>query len=172
LHFQSDDALIKSGLPYTILSPHYFMQNIYGSLEAIKRDGNMYWGMGDGKLGMIDARDIADCCASLLLGSGHEGKIYTPTGPDTISFHDIADTISRGMDKPVTYVPISIEAVGEAIRNAGWGEWGANVMMDYSGAYAEGWGDFTNDDFETITGKKSRSFQQFYDEVFAYALKS
>jgi hypothetical protein len=76
------------------------------------------------------------------------------------------------MDKPVTYVPISIEAVGEAIRNAGWGEWGANVMMDYSGAYAEGWGDFTNDDFETITGKKSRSFQQFYDEVFAYALKS
>jgi uncharacterized protein YbjT (DUF2867 family) len=148
------------------------MQNIYGSLEAIKRDGNMYWGMGDGKLGMIDVRDIADCCASLLLGSGHEGKIYTPTGPDTISFHDIADTISRGMDKPVTYVPISIEAVGEAIRNAGWGEWGANVMMDYSGAYAEGWGDFTNDDFETITGKKSRSFQQFYDEVFAYALKS
>jgi uncharacterized protein YbjT (DUF2867 family) len=172
LHFQSDDALIKSGLPYTILRPHYFMQNIYGSLDSIKTDGNMYWGMGDGKLGMIDVRDIADCFASLLLGSGHEGKIYTPTGPDTISFHDIADTISKGMDKPVTYVPISIEAVGEAIRNAGWGEWGANVMMDYSKAYAEGWGEFTNDDVEIITGKKSRSFQQFYDEVFAYTLKS
>ena len=57
------------------------------------------------------------------------------------------------MDKPVTYVPISIEAVGEAIRNAGWGEWGANVMMDYSKAYAEGWGEFTNDDVEIITRK-------------------
>jgi len=172
LHFQSDETLIKSGLPYTILRPHYFMQNIFGSLNTIKTDGNMYWGMGDGKLGMIDVRDIADCCASLLLGSGHEGKIYTPTGPDTISFHDIADTISKGIGKPVTYVPISIEAVGEAIRNAGWGEWGANVMMDYSRAYAEGWGEFTNDDVEIITGKKSRSFQQFYDEVFADTLKS
>ena len=172
LHFQSDDALIKSGLPYTILRPHYFMQNIFGSLETIKTDGNMYWGMGDGKLGMIDVRDIADCFASLLLGSGHEGKIYTPTGPDTISFHDIADTISKGMGKPVTYVPISIEAVGEAIRNAGWGEWGANVMMDYSRAYAGGWGDFTNDDVKIITSKKPCSLQQFYDEVFASALKS
>lgn len=172
LHFQSDDALMKSGLPYTILRPHYFMQNIYGSLETIKSDGHMYWGMGDGKLGMIDVRDIADCCASLLLGSGHEGKIITPTGPNTISFYDIAETISKGLDKPVSYVPISIEAVGEAIRTAGWGEWGANVMMDYSRAYAEGWGDFTNDDVEAITGHKPRSFQQFHDEVFAYALKS
>ncbi|MEE9460516.1 MAG: NmrA family NAD(P)-binding protein [Bacteroidales bacterium] len=172
LHFQSDDALIKSGLPYTILRPHYFMQNIFASLETINTDGNMYWGMEDGKLGMIDVRDIADCCASLLLGKGHEGKIYTPTGPDTISFQDIADIISRGLHKAVTYVPISIEAVGEAIRNAGWGEWGARVMMDYSRAYAQGWGDFTNDDVEIITGNKSRSFQQFYDEVFAYALKS
>ena len=172
LHFQSDDALIKSGLPYTILRPHYFMQNIFASLETINTEGNMYWGMGDGKLGMIDVRDIADCCASLLLGKGHEGKIYTPTGLDTISFQDIADIISRGLHKAVTYVPISIEAVGEAIRNAGWGEWGARVMMDYSRAYAQGWGDFTNDDVEIITGKKSRSFQQFYDEVFASALKS
>ena len=172
LHFQSDDALIKSGLPYTILRPHYFMQNLYGSLETIKTEDNMYWGMGDGKMGMIDVRDIADCFASLLLGRGHDGKIYTPTGPDTISFHDIADTISNGIGKPVTYVPLSIEAVGEAIRKAGWGEWGANVMMDYSRAYAEGWGEFTNDDVEIITGKKFRSFQQFYDEIFAYALKS
>ena len=172
LHFQSDDALIKSGLPYTILRPHYFMQNLLGSVETIKADGNMYWGMGDGKLGMIDVRDIANCCASLLLGTGHEGKIYTPTGPETISFHDIADIISRGLDKDIKYVPISIEAVGEAIRKAGWGEWGANVMMDYSRAYAEGWGEFTNDDVEIITGNKPGGFQQFFDEVLAYALKS
>ena len=172
LHFQSDDALIKSGLPYTILRPHYFMQNLFGSVETIKADGNMYWGMGDGKLGMIDVRDIANCCASLLLGTGHEGKIYTPTGPDTISFQNIADIISRGLDKNIKYVPISIEAVGEAIRQAGWGDWGANVMMDYSRAYAEGWGEFTNDDVEIITGNKPGSFQQFFDEVLAYALKS
>ncbi len=114
------------------------MQNLFVSVETIKTDGNMYWGMDDGKLGMIDVRDIADCCASLLLNSGHEGKIYTPTGPATISFQDIADIISNGLGKPVKYVPISIEAVGEAIRNAGWGEWGAQVMMDYSRAYPGG----------------------------------
>ena len=172
LHFKSDDALIQSRLPYTILRPHYFMQNLFGSVETIRSDDRMYWGMGDGKLGMIDVRDIADCCVSLLLGQGHVGKIYTPTGPDTISFQDIAGIISMGLERDISYVPISIEAVGEVIRSAGWGEWGARVMMDYSRAYADGWGDFTNDDVETITGKKPRTFQQFFDEVLVYALKS
>ena len=132
----------------------------------------MYWGMGDGKLGMIDVRDIADCCVSLLLNTGYEGKIYTPTGPATITFQDIANIISNGLGKPVNYIKMSIEAVGDAIRKAGWGEWGARVMMDYSKAYADGWGNFINDDVETITGQKPRSFQQFYDEVLSFALKS
>jgi hypothetical protein len=40
-------------------------------------------------------------------------------------------------------------------------------MMDYSKAYAEGWGDFTSRDVETITGKKARNFRQFFAEVLA-----
>ena len=64
-----------------------------------------------------------------------------------------------------------IEAVGKAILDAGWGEWGAEVMMDYSRAYSEGWGDFTNDDVEHLTGNKPRSFQNFFDEVMSYAFQ-
>ena len=64
----------------------------------------------------------------------------------------------------------SIEAVGEATIAAGWGEWGADVMMDYSKAYAEGWGDFTTNDVETVTGKKARTFSQFSTEILATAI--
>jgi uncharacterized protein YbjT (DUF2867 family) len=168
LHYESDKALMDSGLPYTILRPHYFMQNIFGNLESLKAEGKMYLGMGEGSLGMIDVRDIADSFAAILLKGGHINKIYNSTGPESITFADTARIISEGIGKPVEYVPIPIEAVGEFIIKAGWGEWGAQVMMDYSKAYSEGWGDFTNDDVETVTGNKARGFKQFYDEVLSY----
>jgi len=172
LHFQSDEALKNSGLPYTILRPHFFMQNLFMSVDTIKSEGNMYMGMGEGKLGLIDVRDIVDCCEEILLNRSHIGKTYTPTGPESISFSEIAKVMSKSLGKQVNYIPVPIEAVGEAILNAGWGEWGAQVMMDYSKAYSEGWGDFVNDDVEAITGHKSRSFQEFFDEVMSFAVKN
>jgi uncharacterized protein YbjT (DUF2867 family) len=168
LHYESDKLLMNSGLSYTILRPHFFMQNLFMSVDTIKADGNMYWGMGEGSLGMIDVRDIVDCAVEVLVNGGHKNKIYNPTGAASISIYDAAEIISKSIDKTVNYVPVPIEAVGDAIRKAGWGEWGALAMMDYSKAYSEGWGDFVNDDVETITGNKSRSFQQFFDEVMKF----
>lgn len=172
LHFESDNRLINSGLTYTILRPHFFMQNLFLAVDTIKADGNMYWGMGDGKLGMIDVRDIADCAVEILVNGGHKNKIYNPTGASSFSFHDAAKIISSGIDKAVNYVPIPVEAVRDATLQAGWGEWGAQAMMDYSKAYSEGWGDFVNNDVETITSRKSRSFQTFFDEVLKYGFKA
>ena len=57
------------------------MQNLFTSVGTIVEDGNMYWGMGSAALGMIDVRDIADCCVTLLMDNAHPGEIFTPTGP-------------------------------------------------------------------------------------------
>jgi len=170
LHFQSDQEVIKSGITYTILRPHFFMQNMFMTVDSIKNAGNFYLGMGDGKLGMIDGRDIADCCVSILVNGGHDNKVYNPTGPESIPFTRTAEIIGSAIGKEVTYIPVPSDAVHQAILDMGWGEWAAKVMVDYSNAYASGWGDFTNNHVETITGQKSRSFQQFVDEVFSHAL--
>ena len=170
-HFQTDKEIIASGIPYTIVRPHFFMQNLFMSVQTIMEQGNMYWGMGQGKLGMIDVRDIADCVVSLLTKGGHEGEIINPTGASSITFNEAAAIISKGIGKPVNYIPISIEAVGEGMRSMGAGEWNAKVMMDYAKAYSENWGDYTNKDVETITGHKARSFQEFFDEVLSWGFK-
>jgi len=170
LHHQSDQKLINSGLKYTILRPHFFMQNLFGSLEGINSDGNIYLGMGEGNLGMVDVRDIVDSAVSLLLNGGLDNKIFTLTGPESMNFTNAAQILSESTGKQINYVPVPLEAVREAILGMGWGEWGAQIMVDYSKAYSEGWGDFTNDDVETITGHGSRSFKQFADDVLSHAI--
>ncbi|MTI30129.1 SDR family oxidoreductase [Xanthovirga aplysinae] len=171
MHYISDEALIQSGLPFTIIRPHFFMQNLLGALESIKCESKMYWGMGDGKLGLVDVRDIADCVTKLLVEGEHDGLIYTLTGPASISFYQMAEVLSQSLDKQVEYVPISVDEVYKAFLQMGMDDWFAQVMRDYSKAYSENWGDYTTGDVEVITGNEPRSFRQFSEEVFLPVFK-
>ncbi|MCH8013050.1 MAG: SDR family oxidoreductase [Candidatus Marinimicrobia bacterium] len=171
LHHESDTELMESGLPYTILRPHFFMQNLWMSIPTIQEQSQIYWGMGDGKLGLIDVRDIADMAVKILLNGSHQGEILNPTGPDSITFTQVAEAISKSLDKEVTYVPVSYEQVRKSIIEMGWGDWGGQIMYDYSKAYTEGWGDFTTDDVKKVTGNKARSIDQFVNEVLAYGFQ-
>ena len=171
LHYQTDAEIMATGIPYTILRPNFFMQNLFMSIPTIQAQGSMYWGMGEGSIGLIDVRDIADSLASLGIYGGHHGQIYVQTGPESLTFAEMAVIISEAIGKPVNYVAIPVEAVGEAIRGFGMGDWFAQVMMDYSRAYARGWGDFVNGNVEDLTGNPARSFSQFVRELYAPAFK-
>ena len=170
LHGRTDNEIQASGLTYTILRPHFFMQNIFMSAQSIAADGNFYYGMGDGKLGMIDVRDIVDCTAQAVLSDEFDNQIFNPTGPESISFYDVANQLSAALGKQVNYVPVPVEAVEQSMREMGMGDWFPVVMRDYSKAYSENWGDYTNNDVERITGHPARSFEAFANEIFVPAL--
>jgi len=170
LHGQTDAAIIGSGLTYVILRPHYFMQNLFMSADSIAGEGKFYLGMGDGRLGMIDARDIVDCAEQAVLSDAFDDRIIDLTGPESIDFSAAAATLSAALGRPVDYVAVPPEAVEEAIREMGLGDWVAGVLRDYSRAYSENWGDFTTGEVARMTGHPARSFADFAGEVLAPAL--
>lgn len=169
-HFETDREIYASGMPYTIIRPNFYMQNLFMAADTIAADGVMYWGMGDARIGMIDARDIADFAFKILTDEGHDGKTYTITGPTVITFHEAAKALSAALGKNVTYVPVPLEAVSNSMFKMGMGEWFAEIMTDYSKAFVGGWGDDITDDFQTVTGNPPRSISMFASEIFAPAL--
>lgn len=161
LHALSDAELIASGIPFTILKPHYFMQNLLMAAQSVSQDGAMYFALADGKMGLIDSRDISEFAAHVLTSAGHEGKTYTLTGPASISMHQVAAAIGEAIGKGVKYVPVTVDAERQAILQIGMDEWMANLLGDYSAAYSANWGDLVTDDYRRITGKAPRSISQF-----------
>jgi uncharacterized protein YbjT (DUF2867 family) len=161
LHALSDAELAASGIPFTILKPHYFMQNLLMAAQSIAQQGAMYFALADGKMGLIDSRDISEFAAHVLTNAGHEGKTYTLTGPASVSMHQIAAAISEAIGKTVKYVPVTAEAERKTILQMGIDEWMANLLSDYSAAYSLNWGDLVTDDFQRVTGKSPRSIAQF-----------
>ena len=89
-HGEADQNVANSGIPYTIVRPAYFMQNIIGSARMIASDGVLPGAMGDGKVGVIDTRDIGNVAATVLTSAGHEGKTYPLTGPEALSMGKLA----------------------------------------------------------------------------------
>ncbi|MET0235804.1 MAG: SDR family oxidoreductase [Kibdelosporangium sp.] len=163
LHALADHELEQSGLGWTILRPHWFMQNLLNDVADITTEGALRLDMGHGRVGMIDARDIAELAAKVLTDGpdAHHGKIYTPTGPRAISFAEVAAHFEQALGKPVRYIPSTHQDREKRLLGFGVPDWIAGMLTEYAQAYASGWGDFTTTDFEDVTGRRPRSVADF-----------
>ncbi|WP_327587130.1 SDR family oxidoreductase [Nonomuraea sp. NBC_00507] len=158
LHALSDVELAASGLGWTVIRPAFFMQNLFGSVNG----DTLYGATGEGRVSMIDVRDIGDFAAAVLRDPApHKGKTYTLTGPASISLGDAAAALSKVYGTPIDYQPVTVDDAERAMRAAGLPEWDAAVTKEYLTAYAQGWGDYTTPAFTDVTGRPGRSFTDF-----------
>ncbi|GAA1301107.1 nucleotide-diphosphate-sugar epimerase [Planotetraspora silvatica] len=158
LHALSDIELAASGLGWTVVRPAFFMQNILGSVDG----GTFYGAPGEGRIGMIDVRDIADFAAVVLRDPArHQGETYTVTGPEAIRLRDMTDTLSEVYGRPITYQPMSPDDAYPVLLKAGMKEWDAEVTREYLKAYDAGWGDYTTPTYTAVTGRPGTTFAQF-----------
>ena len=159
--YEAEEAVKSSGLPWTLVKPTFYMQNTMMGAQTVASDGVIYWDMKDDKLGMIDLRDIVDVAAAVLTGSGHEGKSYILTGPEAISFHDVAATFSEVLGKEVNYVSVPGEAALQSMVGMGFPEWIAKGYVELSEGFSEGFANRTTDNVPILAGHPARSFEQF-----------
>jgi uncharacterized protein YbjT (DUF2867 family) len=159
--YKIEEILKESGLPWTILKPTFYMQNTMMAAQTISSDGVIYWDMKDGKLGMIDVRDIADAAFAVITGKGHEGKEYILTGPEAISFNDVAKIFSNVLDTEIKYVSVPGEAALQSMVGMGLPEWIAKGYVELSEGFSDNFANRTTRNVEILTGHPSRSFEQF-----------
>ncbi len=161
LHALSDSELIASGITYTILKPHFFMQNLLTAATSVAQDGVLPLPLADGKMALIDTQDIARFAAHVLTSSGHENKVYTLTGPASISMNAVASAIGGAIGHSVKYVPITLEQALEDMASFGLDEFTLNLLRDYFTAYSRNWGDVVTDDIPRVLGTPARSIEDF-----------
>jgi uncharacterized protein YbjT (DUF2867 family) len=103
MHSLSDAEVASSGTAYTILKPHFFMQNLLMGAKTIVEQGTLYFALGTAKLPMIDARDVGAVAAAILANpTPHAGKTYTLTGPNAVGLDNVASAIGEAVGKPVS----------------------------------------------------------------------
>lgn len=168
-HAQIESYIKDSGLDFTFLRPHSFMQNLFSYAETIKNEAKIFAPMGDGAFPMIDARDIAAVAAEILTGSGPYGKIYHLTGPKALTMHEVAEAMTDVLGKGISYVPITPGQAKAGLMEMGLEEWFASDLAELGKIYASGRASDTTDLVRRITGREAITIHQFvrdYAEVF------
>jgi uncharacterized protein YbjT (DUF2867 family) len=116
-HWAVEEHIRASGIAWTMVKPNFFMQNLLGSAAGIKANRKFSLPMGDGTTGMADIRDIAAVCVEVLTGKGHAGQSYEITGPEVLTFHEVAARFSAVLGEKVEYVPMPIDQFRERMQN-------------------------------------------------------
>lgn len=163
-HGQSDERLMRSGLPYTILRPNSFYQNMLGQAQLISSEGRFYLPLGDAAQSMIDVRDIAEIAAKILTEDGHIGEIYELTGPEALSFHDVARILGDVRGETVSYQPITVADAEASYLRLGMPAWTAHALADLQGVFATGAYAEPLPTSERLLGRAPKSFYRFAED--------
>jgi uncharacterized protein YbjT (DUF2867 family) len=167
LHAQTDKVLRDSGVPFTILQPNSFHQNILTSATTIKTQDKFYLPLKNGAQSTVDIRDISAVAVQALTSSGHEGQTYVITGPEALTFQQAAEKLSAVLGRKIQYVDVPLSAAADGMRQSGMPEWDVAEVCDLLGYFATGAAANVADTVPRLLGRQAISFVQFVKDYRA-----
>jgi uncharacterized protein YbjT (DUF2867 family) len=170
-HSEIENALVASGLSYTLLRNNAYMQNFLMMAAGIAQTSSFRTATGDGRVGHVDVRDVAAVAAEIAVSpAGHAGKTYWPTGPESLSGNDVAEIFTKVLGRLITFQPISYVDQKQAMIDVGLPEPVAEDNARAVALMADGDCDYVTDDVPQILGRPAGSFERFaidYAEAFS-----
>ena len=166
LHRQVEKIIEQSGIPYTFLRPNEFMQNFINfHSPSIKGNNAFYIPLEDAKVSLVDVRDIAAVAVKSLTDEDlHKNKTYLITGPEALSYHQVAEILSNRIGRKINYVNISDEEARAAMKEIGMSDWLINTVSELSDYFRKGKASEISSAVEEVTGNKPISFSQFAND--------
>lgn len=158
MHGQVDRHLKASGVPYSILAPVGFMQNLAADVDE---EGRIFGSYGRGGVGYIDARDIAAVAAVLLTRPVGADATYELTGPVAPTHDEVAAELTRALGRTVRYVDLSIEEAAVHLEKRGMPAESARDLAELMAQIGDGRWASTTATVADLLGRRPRSLREF-----------
>ncbi|MGW6792996.1 NmrA family NAD(P)-binding protein [Streptomyces chartreusis] len=146
---------------WAVLRPSWFMQNFTGDhlhATSIRTEGLIRTAAGTGRVGFVDADDIAAVAVHALTDDRAPDTDLVLTGPEALSYDDIAAVITEVTGRPVAHRSLSYEEMRDRLA-AQMPEEFAAMLADMDRAIADGAEDRVTDSVQRLTGRAAGSFR-------------
>jgi uncharacterized protein YbjT (DUF2867 family) len=151
---QVELKLIRSGTPYVIVRPNWFMDNFHTFWKAGVAAGHFGLPAGDGPTSFVDLRDLVASITAALTTDRFNGQAFALTGPQALTYGQAAAILSEAIGKPVAYDATSDAAFVAMLTGFGAPEAYAKFLASIFHPVREGWNAAVTDAVETLTGRK------------------
>ena len=157
-----EELLFESGLPFTILQPAAYMQNVLASWNQIIENGRYRVPYStETRLSLVDLEDVAEAAALVLSGPGYGGATIELVGTLAMSQAAIAQTLADQLQRPVEAEVMSLEEWERVARSSGLGDYQVLTLMKMF-CYYESHGFIGNPNaLSCLLGRQPTSFAEF-----------
>jgi len=137
-HRQTEEFLLSTGLPYTILRNGWYTENYTGSIPSALAHGALVGSAGDGLIASAARADYAAAAARVLTTPGHENQLYELAGDTPYTLTEFAAELSRQSGKPIPYRDLPPSAYAQILAAAGLPPLYAEALPAWDAAAATG----------------------------------
>ena len=161
-----EGKLFESGLPYTILQPAAYMQNVLAYWNQIVGQGiyPVPYAVEAG-LSMVDLEDVAEAAAIVLTESGHIGATYELAGPEALSQVEVAEILSQQLGRPVRAQTVPLDEWERMARASGMSDYAIETLLKMF-RYYDRYGFWANSRVLTwLLGRSPATFAAFVERT-------
>jgi NAD(P)H dehydrogenase (quinone) len=176
-HYGTEEHLKASGVDWTAMRDGMYIDSMVEAAAPVAlKTGVWISSGGDGKCSFVDRDDCVASAVAVLLGEGHENKVYNITAPELWSFREIAALIAEITSQPIEMQIVSDDALyshfeglgipREALTefNVDGYAWCCDDMVSYERSMREGHFAVVSNDIKMLTGKEPKSLREFVME--------
>jgi len=134
---QVEELLLAAGLPWTILQPTAYMQNLLAGWRAIQEQGvyTVPYPV-TARLSLVDLEDVATAAAIVLTEPGHVGATYELVGTLPLTQEEVAAVLNAVLGRPVRAEAIAPEAWAQGARGSGLSDYAIDTLLQMFRYYA------------------------------------
>lgn len=157
-------AYLAGNVPeWTVLRPTWFLQNFSGEQHqnTIRQENAIYSATGAGRVGFIDAADIARAAVSALLEDQSWNRDFILTGPETLSYADVASKLSGILGRTIRHVNLDVDQLVGRYQAGGLDKDYAQTLASMDKWIEEGNEDRVTDGVLALTGREPSSADAF-----------
>lgn len=151
-HRATEEAIVKSGIPYSFLRNNWYLENEVSSIQGVLAGAPWVTSAGSGKVGWALRQDYAEAAAAVLAGTGHENTIYELSGR-LLTQEEIAAAVGAALGKEVTVQQVNDDAYADIMKGAGVPDFLIPFLVGIQTGIREGGLEVESRDFEKLLGR-------------------
>ena len=160
-HGQVEQHLRASGAGWVIVRSSWYMSNLLASASQVAGEGRLYAPAGQARIAMIDPRDVGAAAAAVLAGPGHEGQTCLLTGPDAITFTQVAAGLSAATASRIEFIDVPGDDALQAMISGGMPAFAADQVITMFARLRQGAAQQVTTTVQALTGRAPRDFASF-----------
>jgi NAD(P)H dehydrogenase (quinone) len=159
-HKATEEYLVASGIPFTILRNGWYTENYAGVVETARATGEIVASVGDGRVASASRSDYAEAAAVALIDDTLAGSTFELSGDYAWNFAELADATTGIVGRDVNYRAVSSEEHTGILTGAGLDEGTAGFVVALDGNIRDGLLAVTTGDLARLIGRPTVPFAE------------